>query len=155
MEKGVDIVLMFDGIVEPVNPGGTGAWGFVLWIGTKIKFADSGSLGNPEWMTNNYAEYCALGFGLKKILELKPEKINSLTVLGDSMLVISQINGTWAMKSEKLAPLRNKCVEILNSLNLAWVARWIPRDINSEADEMSRKGYSAATGEKPPERHAK
>src|ERR1035437_2038791 len=97
----MDLVLLFDGTCEqatkdgPRNPGGVGAWGYVLWLGTKKKITDCGHLGNPAWISNNYAEYCSLGFGLKKIKELKLVKINSLTILGDSQLIVNQINGTY------------------------------------------------------------
>ena len=149
---GADLVLMFDGLNEPVNPGGYGCWGFVLFVGTKNRFDEHGCLGNPKWMTNNFAEYCALGFGLKKIIDLDLGAINSLTILGDSQLVINQINNDWAMKSELLRPLRKRCDEYLKKMNVDWVARWIPRDLNSIADELSRLGYQEATGKDVPER---
>jgi ribonuclease HI len=152
MAVGADIVILFDGICEPVNPGGTGAWGWVLWIGTKRKLTGHGALGAKSTMTNNFAEYCALGFALKQLVELDLE-INSLTILGDSQLVINQLNETWQMKSERLAPLRAKCLEYLEKLGVDWVARWIPRQINAEADEMSRRGYKDVHGKLPPERH--
>lgn len=132
---------MFDGLVEPKNPGGCGCWGFALWTGSKNCHKDFGYLGNPEWMSNNYAEYCSLGFGLRKIHELNLPAIQSLTVLGDSQLVINQISGLWQIKSSKLIPLQQKCLDILDSFDVDWVARWVPRDINAIADELSRKAY--------------
>lgn len=140
------MVLVFDGLCEPKNPGGYGCWGFVLFIGTKNRFDGYGCLGNPESMTNNFAEYCALGFGLKKILDLNLSDIHSLTILGDSQLVINQMNGDWAMKSDTLRPLKERCIEYLDKMKVQWVARWIPRDLNSIADELSRKGYREYTG---------
>lgn len=152
MANGVDLVLLFDGIVEPVNPGGTGAWGYVLWIGTKKKIVGNGALKPAPWMTNNYAEFCALGFGLKKIIELNLESINSFTILGDSQLVVNQINGTWQVKSELLKPLHTKCLEYLSKIPCEWVMRWIPRAINEDADAQSREGYKSLHNEYPAER---
>ena len=150
-----DLVLIFDGLNEPVNPGGYGCWGFILYVGTKQSFAGHGCLGNPKWMTNNFAEYCALGFGLKKIIELDLQ-IKTLTILGDSQLVINQMNGDWAMKSELLAPLHAKCVEyigaIIKKTGVKPCIRWIPRNLNEPADEMSRQGYREATGKEVPDR---
>jgi ribonuclease HI len=138
----MDIVLFYDGLCEPKNPGGCGCWGYVLWLGTKKKFVDCGHLGNPEWMTNNYSEYCSLGFGLKAILDMNLQKIDSLTILGDSMLVACQVSGKWKVKSELLQPLHKKCIEYLDKLPVSdWVIRWIPRWTNEEADELGRKAY--------------
>jgi ribonuclease HI len=153
MSAGYDLVLQFDGLTEPVNPGGYGAWGFVLYVGSKTKFNGFGCLGKHTWMTNNYSEYCALGFGLKKIIDLQLEGIKSLTILGDSQLVINQLNEDWKMKSESLQPLRDKCLQYLEQIGVDWVARWIPRDINKDADEMSRQGYKSETGKEPVDRH--
>ena len=138
----MDVVILFDGLIEPANPGGCGAWGYALWLGTKQRIEEFGSLGNPPWMTNNYIEYCALGFALKKMIELQLPEIKSLTILGDSQLVINHLNDVWQTKSESLLPLKNKCIEYLDSLKVDWIARWIPRDINQLADELSRKGYA-------------
>ena len=50
----MNLVACFDGLCEPYNPGGCGAWGCVLWVGTKQKYEEFGYLGQAEWMSNNW-----------------------------------------------------------------------------------------------------
>ena len=141
----MNIVITFDGSCEPKNPGGNGAWGFSIFIGGKRQIADCGFLGDPKWMSNNYAEYCALGFALKKLLELDLPKIESLTVIGDSQLIVNQVNGEWKVKKENLAGLRNKCAEYLILINekhgIDHTLVWVPREMNTIADELSQQGH--------------
>lgn len=137
----MDVVVTFDGLCEPKNPGGCGCWGYSIFLGTKKVIQNYGSLGNPAWMTNNYAEYCALGFALKKLVELNLGTLESLSILGDSKLVICQMNQTWQMKSKRLEPLRDKCLEYVKTIGVKPSYIWIPRHLNEVADELSRKGY--------------
>jgi ribonuclease HI len=139
-----NVIILFDGSCEPVNPGGFGSWGYVMWIctkGSRKKFDGYGGLGNPQWMSNNFAEFCSLGFALKKLVELGIE-INQLTILGDSNLVINQVSGLWQSKSDKLRPLVEKCQEYVDTIKAQDLCfRWIPRELNVEADKLSTKSY--------------
>jgi len=144
----MDLVLVFDGLCEPTNPSGYGCWGYVLYIGTSKKIVEHGCLGNPSWMTNNFAEYCSLGFGLKKIVELNLGEIKTLTILGDSQLVVNQIKSTWRLKSEKLTALHAKCIKYLDQIGGELTVCWIPRAMNTEADQLSRDAYYEKTKEK-------
>ena len=49
--------------------------------------------------TNNVAEYEACVMGLQATIE---KKIKSLTMYGDSALVICQLNGEWEIRDSKL-----------------------------------------------------
>jgi ribonuclease HI len=141
----MDVVLMFDGLVEPRNPGGNGCWAFVLYW-SKDVVEGRGSLGSPAWMTNNYAEFVALGKGLAAIAADRErlERAESLTILGDSKLVISQLNGDWQCKSPVLQTLRTRCVQLLEEeIRIPWVARWVPRELNTRADELGRQAYNS------------
>ena len=51
--------------------------------------------------TNNVAEYEACVLGLQAAIE---KKIKSLTVYGDAVLVIWQLNGEWEIRDSKLVP---------------------------------------------------
>ena len=59
--------------------------------------------------TNNMVEYKACIMGLKAAIDLG---IKSLSVFGDSALVISQIKGEWDTKHPKPHPLQRTCVDI-------------------------------------------
>ena len=97
-------IMNFDGCSKG-NPGlaGIGAviyyeeqeiWGSCKFIGTK---------------TNNYSEYSALIFGLQEALRLG---IECLCVLGDSLLVINQLNGIFRVKSEDLLELYEEAMRL-------------------------------------------
>ncbi len=55
-----------------------------------------------ERNTNNFAEYTALTKLLERLIELK---VDSVLIQGDSLLVVNQLNGQWAVKSENLKNL--------------------------------------------------
>ena len=59
--------------------------------------------------TNNMAEYEACVLGLQAAIE---KKIKSLSVYGDSALVICQLNGEWEIRDSKLVPYQ----EFINGL---------------------------------------
>lgn len=85
------LTVFFDGLCEPRNPGGVGAFGFVIYRdGNPIK-EGHGVIGKGRGITNNVAEYS----GLKAAVEwLNEQSIDDkMTVRGDSMLVINQMAG--------------------------------------------------------------
>ena len=51
--------------------------------------------------TNNVAEYETCVMGLQAAIE---KKIKKLTIYGDSILVICQLNGEWETRDSKLVP---------------------------------------------------
>src|SRR4051812_25458972 len=65
----------------------------------RLSFSDQG-----EVITNNEAEYMTLIAALERLLvELGEEaKSANLTIHGDSMLVINQVNGDWKIKKPQL-----------------------------------------------------
>jgi ribonuclease HI len=112
--------------------------------------------------TNNVAEYMALGFAIRDAIALmreKPGEKFTLTIRGDSQLVVNQINRSWQCNKEHLAKLRDRCLELLNSAKLIglekWSIVWIPREQNEKADALGREIYLKTTGHKMPERARK
>ena len=82
--------------------------------------------------TNNVAEYEALLLGLEAC---KGMGIKLLNNKGDSDLIVSQVKGQFACISERLKRYRNAVwdiMELFEALNLTT----IPRELNSEADEL-------------------
>jgi ribonuclease HI len=80
--------------------------------------------------TNNIAEYSALIEGLSEVLKLGYKEV---VILGDSQLVINQINKKWEVKDSKLKPLFEKAIKLLENF-VFWEAKWIPRNQNKETD---------------------
>jgi ribonuclease HI len=155
-----DVIIYFDGACEPTNPGGMGTYGFVVQHRYSADAADPprpvhkhyGCCGDGPTMTNNVAEYMGLGHALRWIKDhSRKAEITSLTVRGDSKLVIHQMTGEWASNKPHLARLRDRCRQLLKDLGCEVRFEWVGRDRNTEADELTRQAYTVATGEPFPE----
>ncbi|PSN87389.1 hypothetical protein B9Q03_10645 [Candidatus Marsarchaeota G2 archaeon OSP_D] len=48
-----EIIVYFDGACEPVNPGGVGSWGFVVFFRDKIIHFGYGVLGEGEGVSKS------------------------------------------------------------------------------------------------------
>ena len=149
--------IYFDGLCEPRNPGGVMAWGFAIdREGDGDLVTKSGAVAAHPQNTNNIAEYYALGHALKWVVDSliaeRPERFSGLKIYGDSKLVVSQINGQWAVKAEHLRGLHGRCLELLEKTGQPWAIEWVPRERNELADSLSRKGYKELTGRDAPER---
>ncbi len=140
------IELYFDGACEPVNPGGTAAYGYLLKKDGKILKEGSGTVGSGPGMTNNIAEYNGLIAGLQAYRETRTAE--PLLIRGDSNLVISMTAKKWGWnrKKTKWAPhddmphlkvLLDQVLALLDGLD--YVIEWVPREKNSEADRLSKK----------------
>ena len=172
------LLLYFDGSCEPKNPGGVAcaAWLIVgddpdkppLTLAQSYEVvADGGRLA-----TNNFAEYCGLGLSLKFLCGLGWR--GTLTVKGDSQLVVKQVTGEWGCnkdgKSPHLQDCRARIYMRLIELGLATAVdengidipvdinytlfdiEWIPREQNELADKLSKQAYVERTGKQPPSR---
>jgi len=88
------------------NPGPAGI-GVIIKIENKKEVVKTYSKYIGE-ATNNEAEYRALIFGLselKKILGKKIAKMTEVECFSDSKLLVSQLNGKYKIKEERLFPL--------------------------------------------------
>jgi len=126
--------LQFDGCSK-ANPGIAGA-GAVIYkfnkeIATQIKF-----VGNNA--TNNFAEYTGLIIGLKEAINLG---IKSLSVEGDSMLVIKQMKGEYKVKSGNLIDLYNEAKLLEKKFDFI-TFKHIYRENNKRADKLSNLAIS-------------
>lgn len=135
--------LYFDGACEP-NPG-LGAWGCVILTPSG---RDAGGDVLPGESTNNVAEYAALGNGLKRLIEMGVSGA-VIEVLGDSQLVINQVNRVWQCKNDRLAACLKRVNELtagLEAMGNTLVFHWIPREENGEADAQSTAAWEVAAG---------
>ena len=126
--------LQFDGCSKS-NPGIAGA-GAVIYkfnkeISTRIQFVGNSS-------TNNVAEYTGLIIGLKDAINLG---IKQLTVEGDSLLVINQMNGIYKVKSENLIELYKEAANLKKQFHYISF-KHIYRSSNKRADELSNLAIS-------------
>ena len=123
--------IQFDGAAIP-NPGPMGI-GVVLFENDDVIEQISEEL--TEKGTNNVAEYSALIKGLERALELN---WNDVTVEGDSLLVIKQINDEWKVKKDHLKSLYSQTKEMITQFNSVKIIK-IPGEQNSLADHLACK----------------
>jgi ribonuclease HI len=138
----------FDGSIQPINPGGTAAWGCIIRSSDEEIYRANGVVGTGPLMSNNVAEYA----GVAAALEYLDGKSGTLLVSGDSQMVCSQMNKLWGGSRsarqwshrpgrlywpyfEKARTLALKRKELI-------LFRWIPREQNWKCDELSRLAYS-------------
>lgn len=124
-------VLYFDG-GSSGNPGPAGS-GSVLYQQDGIEiWSDSHYVGDLE--TNNTAEYTGLIRGLEEIVA---REIQHVQILGDSQLVIRQMQGEYKVSSPHLQLLHAKAQALVTRVpHIEW--QHIPRALNKRADALSR-----------------
>jgi ribonuclease HI len=136
------IEISIDGSCEPVNPGGTACYGYVIRRQGKVLSLGSGVAGTGKGMTNNVAEYNALISAIGKIEELGLER-DRIIVKSDSNLLVHQMKGDWQVKAPLLIPLHRKAMTLTENLEISF--EWVPREKNEEADELAREAYRKAS----------
>jgi formyltetrahydrofolate-dependent phosphoribosylglycinamide formyltransferase len=90
-------------------------------------------------VTNNYAEYTAVGKALRHALELGVKEVQ---LYSDSDLLVQQLNGRYKVKSENIRPLYERCLQILEDFD-AWRITHIRREKNADADALANKAMDA------------
>lgn len=153
------IVCYFDGACGPCNPGGDVGLGVIIYDVTdhnvhiskmgirtppmpywKELFSYSKSYRSYELgeTSNNVAEYMAFHEAAVWIrANLKAE--DSVMVLGDSKLVISQVTGRWRLKGGIYYESAIEALEVWRSIEIKnKFAAWIPRELNTIADRLSK-----------------
>ena len=124
--------LAFDGCSKG-NPGRAGA-GAVIYEGTAEIWSDARYVGDKE--TNNVAEYTGLIMGLHEALR---RNIARLLVQGDSELVIKQMKGIYAVKSDNIKNYHDTAKGL--AAQFKWIEfRHVYRNDNKRADELSNQG---------------
>lgn len=82
--------------------------------------------------TNNVAEYKALIRGIQRAGELGA---TDLDLVGDSELVVKQIQGAYKVKKAGLKPLHAEAKRALSAFE-SWSIRHVRREQNAEADRL-------------------
>lgn len=105
------------------NPGpAASAW--IILRGTEILESEVRVIGEK---TNNFAEYTALIESLSAAKKYGEQALIKLEIFSDSELVISQMNGTYKVRSQDLKPLYDEAKAIAN--NFAGVSfTHVPRE---------------------------
>jgi ribonuclease HI len=127
----------FDGSARP-NPGRcaigallTGPAGEVIEISRQAGYGDSSE-----------AEYRALIALLEAAVD---QQAQGLTVFGDSLVVIDDVNGPDDTAARVLQPYREQVQALLAQLGDVTL-RWIPRHRNTAADALSQRASHTEAG---------
>jgi ribonuclease HI len=90
--------------------------------------------------TNNVAEYRALLLGIELARELGADQVE---LVGDSQLIVRQVQGSYKVKQEHLRPLRDQVMRALDGFG-SWSIRHVKRGENERADELLNEALDAA-----------
>lgn len=144
------IEVYFDGLCQPINPGGIACYAFLVREKEGgLLHSGSGVAGKPmsPQSTNNVAEYTALIRALEWLDE-NGYASRRIEVKGDSRLVIKQMNGEFKVRSKNIFPLFQKAVVLRKKFREISIT-WVPREQNSEADKLSERAYNNTLIENP------
>jgi ribonuclease HI len=130
----------FDGSCGPKNPGGTAAYGAVIYRGTEHIWLCSEVYcpppGKERETSNNLAEYLGLIAILEQCLHIGAQH-EPIMVYGDSNLVINQMVGRWKIREGIYEPFAQQAKVLTREFsNIGW--QWIPRSQNTIADGLSK-----------------
>jgi ribonuclease HI len=131
----------FDGSCDP-NPGGRMGcgWHFTL---DGVEHTESAEYAPAPGNSNNQAEWLALIHLLESYLAAGGT--GPLEILGDSELVINQINGDWAVRNPALRERYDRAIELATQIGKGVSFHWVPRSFNAAADRLA----SGQTGAPP------
>lgn len=124
-----EYVLYFDGCSKG-NPGPAGI-GAVIYKNDVEHWSSCKYIGDKK--TNNEAEYSALILGLESALK---QNITQLSVCGDSLLVINQVNRLYKVKQPNIAELYEKVIQLKAKFSYI-VFNHVYRKDNKRADQLS------------------
>ena len=143
------IEVYFDGLCQPINPGGIACYAFIVTIKEKIIHSESGLAEDPfsNNSTNNVAEYVALARALDWLIQnnLHSEKIR---IRSDSQLVVNQLMGNYKVNAMRIIPHFNKIIKLKAEFQDIQI-QWVPREKNKEADMLTNKAYEKILRENP------
>lgn len=91
--------------------------------------------------TNNVAEYRALLLGIETAKALGGD---DLDLVGDSELVVKQVQGKYRVKDAGLRPLHAEVRRALEGIR--WSIRHVRREHNAEADRLVNEALDGGAG---------
>jgi ribonuclease HI len=130
------IQVFFDGACAPVNPGGHMGIGAAILEDGVVIHEISHFVEAKKQNSNNVAEYMAFVNALEVLKHENLDK-EEIHMMGDSKLVVMQMNNKWKIKQGYYVEHAQKSKELLRSFTRTKIS-WIPRDNNFIADDLSK-----------------
>jgi ribonuclease HI len=137
VSDGSQIQVYFDGLCQPVNPGGIACFAFIVKNAVNTIHREYGRAANNS--TNNVAEYEALIKALEWLTANNYQN-ESIVIKGDSQLVIQQIKRNFKVKAPNIIPLYRYAMSMISKFKHIQF-ELIPRWQNKEADRLSNLAY--------------
>jgi ribonuclease HI len=143
------ITAHFDGACEPVNPGGTGSYAFIVFDNdNKVIYHEAkiicpsyyflpNTVFKPTTSSVNVSEYAACICLMTYLLQ-NGYREESILVYGDSKLVINQMSDIWKIGQGHYLFLAHYCKEVLLKLFKDIKFRWFSGEDNFMADKLSK-----------------
>lgn len=130
-----EVVVFIDGASKG-NPGKAGC-GVVIYGLEEQPIYLKKYIGHT---TNNIAEYNALILALEK---LKESNVKEATIKSDSLLLVSQLNGKYAVRNPNIRKLFRVYLSLAVNFDKIRVQH-IPRELNKEADKLANLAIAEA-----------
>jgi ribonuclease HI len=145
----LQIEVYFDGLCQPVNPGGIACYAYVVRKDGHTVHSDSGLAAEPfsKGASNNVAEYTALIKALEWLIANGYTSAR-VEVKSDSQLVVKQLSGEYRVKAKQIVPLFQKAAVLMKKFSKIAI-QWVPREKNIEADRLTEKAYNKVILDNP------
>ena len=119
------------------NPGPAAIGGVIRKKNGTILYTFSERIGET---TNNVAEYSSL---LKTLSLFETYGAGKGVIEMDSQLIVNQVQGTWNVNSDRLKPLHQEVISMLQGKNVK--LRYVPRDTEYQvmADTEVNKAFDS------------
>lgn len=143
MENKKEYLINFDGGAAPTNPGPS-AYGFVIYEIINSELDPIYASGDYiDIQTNNFAEYSGVLNGIKyfknNLFKINDQNVYTLSIKGDSKLVVEQLNGKWKCESSNIIDLYKECKKYIQQLKMEGVninINHVYRIDNKKADSI-------------------
>ncbi len=122
--------------IEIYFDGGTRGNRICIVRGNSAKYGSKKIRALRTKQTNNQLEYSALLWAVRSIKI--HEGISTVSIIGDSELIIKQMKGQSMVKSKRLIDLYEQVVEELKLRNLHLIFYWVPRTENLAGIELDK-----------------
>lgn len=134
----------FDGSCEPINPGGNIGYGAIIKREEDVLWSLSNTWEplTPGATSNNIAEYLGVLSILSQLInsDIWFDRTEKCVIHGDSKLVIMQLSHEWRIRNGLYERFAKRALVLLSELgNPSPVFKWIPREKNTEADDLSKR----------------
>lgn len=134
------VITYCDGLCEPRNPGGIATYGWVAYLNGEKIHEECAVVCSGPGATNNVAEYSAVIAALEWLVK-KGYARESIKIRSDSQLCMYQLDGIYAVRSERIRPLYERAKALSRKFRRI-TFEWVPREKNQVADALSRKAYA-------------